>query len=157
MLMPEDDFNSGDSVYLLAVNIQPISIQHISTHVAYSPIWPEDDGGDYSGAILTGHNSHSLACIISGIMPKDSRPSRDVILYSIEISMEIYAGLTARKDGIGVQKLALSRIVPMRNFWKPGYLIRMEVSLSPGSIQSLINVYSYRWQATQRRKQSSGL
>ena len=41
--------------------------------------------------------------------------------------MVICSGLLALMDGIGVQKLELSRmIMPMPNFWKPGFMMMME-------------------------------
>jgi hypothetical protein len=162
--MPEDDSMPGDAGCIVTLSIQPISIQLTSTHVLYSPTWPPGDGVVYSREILTVPNSQSLASIISATMPDSIRcettingePLKKFILYSIEITVEIYFGLLGQKDGTGLLRRKLSRIIPMRNFWKPGFMMTMELDLSNGYPLSLISVYNYSTKVTQQKRLSSG-
>jgi hypothetical protein len=162
--MQAGDSNSGDAVYRVTVSILPISIQLTSTHVVFCLIYPPEDGGEFSHAILIGPASHTSVYIESGMIPEpvangvmfSPESVSRFNLYSIEIGMETFTGPLERKDGIGHRKLELSRIIQMPNFWKPGYTMTMETVLSRGSIQSLISVYSYSMRETPQRKHSNG-
>src|SRR4051812_31647663 len=138
--MPADGSSLGDVDCIVILSILPISIQHTSTHVHYFQTLPPEDGDGLSGVMLTDPNSQALACIISALMPDsikcettiDGELLKRFTLYSIEITVGIYFGLRGQMDGTGLLRQKLSRIIPMPNFWKPGFMMMMELDLSAG-------------------------
>jgi hypothetical protein len=79
-------------------------------------------------------------------------------LYSIEITGEIYSGHIAQMGGIGVlRRLRWHGITAMPNFWKPGFMMTMELDLSDGCPKSLISAYNFNTRVTPQRRPSNGL
>jgi hypothetical protein len=139
MLLQAGDFNRGNVACFITMYILPISIQHTSTRSVFYPDLITDDGDESILPVLTGKTSHTSAFIASRMMPHPVRKSRadlilspGYILYFIEITVEVYSGLLGPRDGIGVQKLELSRIIPMPDFWKHGFTMMTEVVLFSG-------------------------
>jgi len=147
-LMQEGVSNTGDVGCTVTLSILPISIRHTSTHVVFYPDSTLVDGDEFIETVLIGTGFHYSACITSSTMPEEKRRSvterwarsEKSTLYFTEIEVVIYSGPMRLKDGIGVQRLELSRIIQMPNFWKPGFSMTMELCLSRGLAMSLINV-----------------
>jgi hypothetical protein len=147
-LMQEDGSNTGDAGCIVTVSILPISIRPTFSHVVFYPDSTMVDGEEYVETILTEQDYRYSVCITSSTMPEGKRKeltakwvrSEKYTLYSIVIEVVTFTGLTQLKGGIGVQRLILSQTTLMPNFWKRGFTMTMEVALSDGSIQSLINV-----------------